>query len=317
MASMVVSFPLSPTLKNGTPIACLQQSAMDEEASKWDNALILYVIGDVPTIKYVNTYIEKQWSCDAVPEVFLHSEGYFVIRFGSLSEHNRILCAGPYTIANRPVIVKEWAPNFNFSTEVLTMVPLWIQLPSLPLNCWGVDSLSRIGSILGKPLFANECTTNQTRISYARMLVEIDVTQPLCYKVMVEGSNGVVQEQVVLYDWEPMFYPKCQIVGHVCGKPSHPQPAKRIKKKWVPKAYVPIMSDQPAANGATAEPVVTQQECTWSVPRRSIYRVSPTAATVVPITNPYTFLPTDDVFEIAATNTKSSRGEDPILFGSL
>ncbi|KNA04031.1 hypothetical protein SOVF_203480, partial [Spinacia oleracea] len=64
----------------------------------------------------------------------------------------------------------------------------------------------------------------------------------------------------------------------------------------------------PAANGATAEPVVTQQECTWSVPRRSIYRVSPTAATVVPITNPYTFLPTDDVFEIAATNTKSSRG---------
>jgi len=70
------------------------------------------------------------------------------------------------------------------------MVPLWIQLPNLPLTCWGLDSLSRIGSTLGNPLFADECTSRQSRISYARLLVENDVTRPLLYKVMVESLDG-------------------------------------------------------------------------------------------------------------------------------
>lgn len=101
-----------------------------------------------------------------------------------------MFCAGPYTIANRPVIVKGWAPDFDFHAENLKLVPLWVQLPNLPLNCWGHDSLSRIGSTLGTPLFADDCTSQQTRISYARMLVEIDITRPLVHKIMVESPGG-------------------------------------------------------------------------------------------------------------------------------
>lgn len=116
------------------------------------------------------------------------------------------------------------------------MVPLWIQLPSLPLNCWGSDSLSRIGSTLGKPMFADECTTNQTRISYARLLVEVDVTQPLSYMTLVEDPSGKTFEQKVRYDWEPSFYSKCQKVGHVCG--GAVVASKKPKKVWVRKEVV-------------------------------------------------------------------------------
>lgn len=32
---------------------------------------------------------------------------------------------------------------------------------------------------LGVPLYADECTTQQLRVSFARMLIDIDVTKPL------------------------------------------------------------------------------------------------------------------------------------------
>jgi len=169
---------IAPVLKQGTPTACLNADAFVSEASKWANAIIMYVIDDCPSLKYINTFISKHWNCISHPDVFYHNEGYYVVRFASLDEKNTVLCAGPYTIANRPVIVKSWAPDFDFQKELGTFL----------LTCWGLDSLSRIGSTLGNPLFADECTSKQSRISYARLLVEIDVTRPLLDKVLMENA---------------------------------------------------------------------------------------------------------------------------------
>lgn len=43
----------------------------------------------------------------------------------------------------------------------------------------GVKSLSKIGSAIGNPFVTDECTTNKLRVFYARMLVEVDITQEL------------------------------------------------------------------------------------------------------------------------------------------
>ncbi|KAK6789451.1 hypothetical protein RDI58_013251 [Solanum bulbocastanum] len=43
--------------------------------------------------------------------------------------------------------------------EILTTIPLWVKLPNLSLNCWNAVVLSKIGSSLGKPLYADECTS--------------------------------------------------------------------------------------------------------------------------------------------------------------
>lgn len=89
------------------------------------------------------------------------------------------MCDGPFMIANRPIVVKDWVANFCFEKEVLKEIPLWIRLPKLPLTCWSGDSLSHICSVIGKPICANECTTEQKWISYARLLVEVDITTNL------------------------------------------------------------------------------------------------------------------------------------------
>lgn len=139
-----------------------------------------------------------------------------------------MLFVGPYMIARRPIVIKEWVVDFCFEKEILKEIPLWIRLPKLPFNCSSGDSLSRIGSVLGTPICADECTSTQQRISYARLLVEIDITKPLVYTVQIEGDNWQRVEQQVYYEWVPMFCQKCHVVGHICkGKKEVVHPGKQ------------------------------------------------------------------------------------------
>ncbi|KAH0748451.1 hypothetical protein KY290_027683 [Solanum tuberosum] len=130
----------------------LATRAQDDE--KWAPSIVVYVVGTTPTIGAMERFIMGQ-------------------------ERDKVLCSGPHHLLRRPVIMKPWVPEFNFKEEILITIPVWIKLPNLPLNCWNSIVLSKIGSSLGKPLYADECTTQVSRISFARILVEVDVTRPL------------------------------------------------------------------------------------------------------------------------------------------
>ena len=144
-----------------------------------------------------------------------------------------MLYSGPHLFYGKPMIVKSWTPLFDFKQEILQIVSIWVKLPNLPLNCWSDNSLSRIGSVLGVPIYADECTTKMLRVSFARILVEIDVTKPAVKEVMVEDPSGRTFVQRVDYDWLPAFCNKCQKIGHNCEvKRTFSKPVQ----KWVPKA---------------------------------------------------------------------------------
>lgn len=89
----------------------------------------------------------------------MHEQGYFIVKFQSKEDIQEKMLADPYSINYRPLILKQWSPEFDFSKEFPTDIPLWVKLPHLPLNCWGPNSLSRISSTIGKPMLADECTT--------------------------------------------------------------------------------------------------------------------------------------------------------------
>lgn len=101
---------------------------------------------------------------------------------------------------NKPVISKVWDPGFDFKKKVLRMIPLWIKLPNLPLQCWSLESLSRIGSLLGKHVYADDCTSRVDRITYARMLIEMDITDELPNTVKLRDPQGKIFTQEIIYD---------------------------------------------------------------------------------------------------------------------
>ncbi|XP_021732906.1 uncharacterized protein LOC110699687 [Chenopodium quinoa] len=166
------------------------------------------------------------------PDVYWHDDGYFIVNLCSSDDKDTILCSGPHMFLGKPAIVKPWCPNFDFNAKILRTVPLWVKFPNLPLNCWGSDTLSRIGSLLGVPICADECTTRQLIVSFARVLIEIDVTKSMPNSVWVESPSKELLELKVVYEWAPPFCSKCNKVGHDCSV--KPAMSKKVPKKPAP-----------------------------------------------------------------------------------
>lgn len=74
--------------------------------------------------------------------------------------------------------------------------------------------LSKIGSSLGQALYADDCTINISRISFARILVEMDVTKVLPKLVKIQDPETKIFEQAIVYEWKPIFCQKCLQVGY-------------------------------------------------------------------------------------------------------
>lgn len=118
-------------------------------------------------------------------------DGYFILRSNAQDNMDAILMKGPYSIRNIPLLFKEWKPDFNLKRDMLRTLPLWVKLPQLPLHLWGANNMSKIGSAIGVPLVTDECTTNKLRISYARILAEVDFTKELTNEIAINDYEGI------------------------------------------------------------------------------------------------------------------------------
>lgn len=118
----------------------------------------------------------------------------------------------------KPLILKSWTKDFDLYNEVLKTIPLWVSFPNLPLKSWGRLTLSRIARGLGTPLYADECTSNASRISYARVLIEMDISKELPKCIKIQYPSGKEFEQMVEYDWVLQYCKKCLMVGHDCER---------------------------------------------------------------------------------------------------
>ena len=63
----------------------------------------------------------------------------------------------------------------DLNTEAIKSLPLWVQFPNLDVNYWGLESLSKIGSILGIPIKTDRYTKEKSMIKYARLMIEISL----------------------------------------------------------------------------------------------------------------------------------------------
>ncbi|KAF3662152.1 hypothetical protein FXO37_12577 [Capsicum annuum] len=126
----------------------------------------------------------------------------------------------------------------SFTPEMLCIVPLLVTLPGLPIYYWSEENPSRIASTIGKPICADRLKANIEHISYARLLIEVDITQKLPIEIYLE-EEGYVVTQIVEYEWKPVVCPDCKKIDHVPmlshidrvnGDPVSPQETEEFQK---------------------------------------------------------------------------------------
>ncbi|KAH0685969.1 hypothetical protein KY285_016519 [Solanum tuberosum] len=101
--------------------------------------------------------------------------------------------AGPYTYNNKTFVLQNWEASFMFDTECIITIPLWVNFPGLPVGYWSAEALSKVANVVGKPLYTNRYMAEMNRISYARVLVEVDISQPLMEIVTLDTPHGSFQ----------------------------------------------------------------------------------------------------------------------------
>ncbi|KAJ6376465.1 hypothetical protein OIU76_025586 [Salix suchowensis] len=186
---------------------------LDIACDVWKSCLIGYVSGEFPGFKALNSIITKSWHCDAV--LNLHESGWLVYKFQNEADKLVVLRGGPYIIYGRTLILKEMPEYFDFNSEEMSIVPVWIKLPNLPLKCWSSNCLSKIASVIGKPILSDKSTSSMARLSYARILVEIDIFNDLPQSIDICLPNGCSLAQQVVYETLPKFCKHCRVPGHL------------------------------------------------------------------------------------------------------
>lgn len=89
--------------------------------------------GRFPGIKALREEIAK-WKVKV--KIHLHPCEWIIFKFQSEKDRVKVVNGGPYHIFNRPLLIKEMPKEFNFGDELIYQVPIWIQLPNLPIYYW-------------------------------------------------------------------------------------------------------------------------------------------------------------------------------------
>ncbi|CAN4110531.1 unnamed protein product [Withania somnifera] len=108
--------------------------------------------------------VYRVWNFVDLPRVYLHDEGYFTFLFNTKEDRDVVTDEGTYTYDNRPM------------QDMLRVISLWVKFPGLPIVYWTEENLGRIASYIGKEICTDRMTLEVERVSYARVLIETDIT---------------------------------------------------------------------------------------------------------------------------------------------
>ncbi|WMV14775.1 hypothetical protein MTR67_008160 [Solanum verrucosum] len=111
-------------------------------------------------------FVYSIWNLVTAPRV-LYDEGYYIFRFEDEHDKQKVLQNGPYTFDSRPVVLKQWNHNYPMDMDM------------------GKESIRQMSLL----------TAEEGRISYAQILIDLNVTQPLPEVMFIEEPNGTNREQ--------------------------------------------------------------------------------------------------------------------------
>lgn len=208
-----------------------------------------------PSFADVQQWVRVNWK-RYNPKVFHVKLGVYLFEFQN--EENKLEVLGrAWTFYHKsPVTLKEWNSDMDLDNINFNKIPVLVQFPNLKKRFWPAKVLSKLASYVGRPVAADPLTIARTRLSYARLLVEVDVQGSLPKLIPITGPAGETMVQPVRYEFRMPKCSKCHMTGHEaeeCRKKqgtAKPPPKKESKSEPVIEKV-----DVPGSSNAAKEDV--------------------------------------------------------------
>lgn len=112
---------------------------------------------------------------------------YYLITLICKEDHQTGLLEGPWLIYDHYFRVSEWRPNFNHLSDTIEQFVVWFHISGLPIEYYDNHLVSCIGNSVGKTVNVDKTTFSRERGKYARLLILVDLTEPLLVVFEIKG----------------------------------------------------------------------------------------------------------------------------------
>ncbi|XP_021852705.2 uncharacterized protein [Spinacia oleracea] len=207
---------------------------IQEEIDYWNSAVMCYVVGANPPIHVMEGFVRRIWRNMGVDKVVLRAKGVFLVRFTTMEKRDAVLKLNRPFFDSKPVVLKPWTQDMDFTKEDLRSVPIWVKLHRLGFMYWGERSLSKIVGKIGVLQKVDSATAKRDKLQFARVQVEVLVEQEFPDVIKFVNEKGMLVEVEVEYEWRPLVCSVCKIMGHdatKCKKGGN-------RRVWVPRQQV-------------------------------------------------------------------------------
>lgn len=102
-----------------------------------------------------------------------------------MEDRDGMICQSPLFLYKKKLLLFPWSLGQDENSWP-AVTPVWIRLKGILYHCWSSDILLSIAGSIGKPLRLEETTTLQRMLSYARVLVSLDVAKSYPRLLLVE-----------------------------------------------------------------------------------------------------------------------------------
>ncbi|KAF7150685.1 hypothetical protein RHSIM_Rhsim02G0109600 [Rhododendron simsii] len=205
-------------------------------SEKWRDCIVGHFVDKKLPFLSVKSIACRIWEKYGIKDVLCNEKGFFFFLFGAEGAYRKISEVGAWHFAGRLMVLLEWHSELDYEKEGMNKLPLWIQLHNVPLQYWTEEGLSYLASAIGKPMYADEMVEATSRISYARICVEVDVQSILPHSIDLITSSGRLVKINVKYPWRPLKCVSCKVFGHTdCSQQvKDPLPVDTVVRAQVP-----------------------------------------------------------------------------------
>ncbi|XP_057811626.1 uncharacterized protein LOC131025857 [Salvia miltiorrhiza] len=239
------------------------------QLNKFKYALIGRLIlnkGDKPRqSRDLKAELQSLWKISSPWQLMSMGKGFFTIKFQSQEDKAVAKAHMLWELSVGSLRLREWVRYFDPYKESSSLAQVWVRIYYLPVEFWHPEVISGIGHWLGQPLKIDSTSMTDDVAHFVRILVEIDLAQPLPETFTVDGGDRSFVVEFS-YEYLPTFCTRCKITGHTvekCRRGVKNQQSKAGSKKDEPKKQEWIdvgKPDGPVLNCNNSFEVLNEQE---------------------------------------------------------
>ena len=203
-----------PHCANGKLVAKPPTEAVNEGIDMWKGCLVGQFLDKRLPFPVVRSLVNRLWGKREMPDISTTGNGLFFFRFKDPEARDWVMNAGPWHLAGRPFILRAWKPGMDMLNIQLSSIPIWVRFYNIPLEYWTSTCLGHITSTVGIPLHLDPLTENQTKLSFARICVEVGVDCEFPTSVLLDRGNGNYSTIKIEYPWAPQCCTECKLFGY-------------------------------------------------------------------------------------------------------